>query len=238
MKNKRDNEQLNIQDFPEKLRVKDIEKTQIPHLCDLLRAEILKQTSIHGGHLSSNLGTVELTVALHRVFDFPNDKLIFDVGHQSYTHKILTGRSLESLNEIGGISGFQKRSESIYDCYDAGHSSTALSAASAFAYARRKNKDNFEIIAVVGDASIINGLSFEALNYIGGQGEKIIIILNDNGMSISPSVGGAGKFFRNISSAKAYVSFKKGFRKMLREGRVTKAFFSFSRSLKNALTNE
>ena len=235
MKNKRNNEQLNIQDFPEKLRVKDIEKTQIPDLCDLLRAEILKQTSIHGGHLSSNLGTVELTVALHRVFDFPNDKLIFDVGHQSYTHKILTGRSLESLNEIGGISGFQKRSESIYDCYDAGHSSTALSAASAFAYARRKNKDNFEIIAVVGDASIINGLSFEALNYIGGQGEKIIIILNDNGMSISPSVGGAGKFFRNISSAKAYVSFKKGFRKMLREGRVTKAFFSFSRSLKNAL---
>ena len=98
MKNKRDNEQLNIQDFPEKLRVKDIEKTQIPDLCDLLRAEILKQTSIHGGHLSSNLGTVELTVALHRVFDFPNDKLIFDVGQQSYAHKILTERSLESLN--------------------------------------------------------------------------------------------------------------------------------------------
>ena len=229
------NEHINISDFPDKLQIKGLNESQISQLCDLLRAEILKQTSIHGGHLSSNLGTVELTVALHRVFDFPKDKLIFDVGHQCYAHKILTGRSLEKLNEIGGISGFQNRSESVFDCYDAGHSSTALSAASAFAYSRKMKRESFEIIAVVGDASIINGLSFEALNDIGGRGEKIIVILNDNGMSISPSVGGAGKFFRNISSAKAYVSFKKGFRRALAEGRVTKAFFSFSKSLKNAL---
>lgn len=235
MKKKEEKPIINLADIPSSLSIKDLDDCQISSLCCLLRAEILKETSIHGGHLSSNLGTVELTVALHRVFDFPKDKLVFDVGHQCYAHKILSGRSLAYLNEPGGVTGFQNRAESAYDPYDAGHSSTALSAASAFAYARTKNQENFEIIAVVGDASIVNGLSFEALNYIGGQNDKIIVILNDNGMSISPSVGGAGNFFRNISSAKAYVSFKKGFRRWLREGKVTKTFFTFSRSLKNAL---
>ena len=151
-------------------------------LCADIRQEIIKETSLYGGHLSSNLGTVELTVALYRSFNFPKDKLIFDVGHQCYTHKILTGRSLAHLNEKGQVSGFEKRSESIYDCYEAGHSSTSLSAAEAFAIARDQRGEKYNVVALIGDASIVNGLSFEALNSIGSRPNKVIIVLNDNDM--------------------------------------------------------
>ena len=138
---------------------------QLKETCGALREEIFRTVSVCGGHLSSNLGTVELTVALHRVFDFPEDKLIFDVGHQCYTHKLLSGRAnvFHTLRKRGGISGFPKRSESEYDCYDTGHAGTAISAALGFAKARDLKGENYNVIALVGDGSFNNGLVYEAM---------------------------------------------------------------------------
>ncbi len=165
---------------------------QLKAYCSDLREEIFRTVSVCGGHLSSNLGTVELTIALHRVFDFPRDKLIFDVGHQCYAHKLLSGRAgaFHTLRKRGGISGFPKRSESEYDCYDTGHAGTAVSAALGFAKARDLKGEDYEVIALVGDGSFNNGLVYEALNSIKILHSRVLIVLNDNGMSISPTVGG------------------------------------------------
>ncbi len=165
---------------------------QLKEYCNALREEIFRTVSVCGGHLSSNLGTVELTVALHRVFDLPHDKLIFDVGHQCYTHKLLSGRAntFHTLRKRGGLSGFPKRSESEYDCYDTGHAGTAISAALGFAKARDLKGETYNVIALVGDGSFNNGLVYEALNSIKILGSRVLIVLNDNGMSISPTVGG------------------------------------------------
>ncbi len=165
---------------------------QLKEICGALREEIFRTVSVCGGHLSSNLGTVELTVALHRVFNFPKDKLIFDVGHQCYTHKLLSGRAnvFHTLRKRGGISGFPKRSESEYDCYDTGHAGTAVSAALGFAKARDLKGENYNVIALVGDGSFNNGLIYEALNSVKILESRVLIVLNDNGMSISPTVGG------------------------------------------------
>lgn len=172
--------------FLKKLKIKDLEI-----LSNDIRNYIIDSVSQTGGHLSSNLGIVDLTIALHKVFNSPEDKIIFDVSHQCYTHKILTGRAkdFDKLRQIDGLSGFQKREESIHDAYEAGHSSTSLSAALGMAIARdKKNKKN-NIIAIIGDGSIGNGLAYEALNHIGSTKNKLIIILNDNEMSISKNVG-------------------------------------------------
>jgi 1-deoxy-D-xylulose-5-phosphate synthase len=204
-------------------------------LCQDIRTEIIQKTAEYGGHLSSNLGVVELTVAIHRNFNFPKDKLIFDVGHQCYTHKILTGRSLEHLNEKGGVTGFQNIKESEYDCYSAGHSSTSLSAAAGFAVARELKKEDYDIVAVISDSSIVNGLSMEALNEIPSLPGKIIIVLNDNDMSISPAVGGLSKFFRRISTGRAYNKAKASFRrKMMRSG-VGKKLYAFTYAIKSSV---
>ena len=156
-----------------------------------IRNFLIDKISITGGHLSSNLGIVDLTIAIHKVFNAPKDKIIFDVGHQSYTHKILTGRAHEfdKLRQYNGLSGFQKMSESIYDCYEAGHSSTSLSAALGYAIARDLDKKKHNVVAIIGDGSIGNGLAYEALNHIGSLNTKLIVILNDNEMSISKNVG-------------------------------------------------
>lgn len=161
-------------------------------ICEELRREIVQTVSTCGGHLSSNLGAVELTVALHRVFEFPKDKIIFDVGHQCYTHKLLSGRAdrFSSLRQRGGISGFPKREESEYDCYDTGHAGTAISAALGIAKARDLQNEDYNVIALVGDGSFNNGLIYEAFNSIHILNSRVLIILNDNGMSISPTVGG------------------------------------------------
>lgn len=213
--------------------VKKLSYPSLALLCHDIRKEILLETSIYGGHLSPNLGTVELTVALYRVFNFPKDKLIFDVGHQSYTNKILTGRSLAHLNEKDAVSGFQDPHESIYDCYSAGHSSTSLSAAEGFAIARDLKCDDYQVVAVIGDASIVNGLAFEALNNIGSRQNKVIIVLNDNEMSISGPVGAVGHFFRKISTNHLYNSIKRSYRKSLaNRSRVGKALYSFTSYLK------
>ncbi len=172
--------------FLKKLNIKDLEL-----LSQDIRNFIIDKVSKTGGHLSSNLGIVDLTIAIHKVFDSPKDKIIFDVSHQCYTHKILTGRAkyFDKLRKTNGLSGFQKREESIYDSYEAGHSSTSLSAALGMALARDKQNKDYNVIAIIGDGSMGNGLPYEAINHLGSTKTKLIIILNDNKMSISKNVG-------------------------------------------------
>lgn len=184
----------------EELKKLNIE--QLDSLASEIREAIIKAVSENGGHLASNLGVVELTIALHKVFDSPVDKIIFDVSHQAYAHKILTGRleQFKNLRKFSGLSGFTKYSESIHDVYEAGHSSTAISAGLGYLEAKKTFPDEIgDVIAVVGDASITNGLSFEAINYLGEHNEqKMIIILNDNEMGISKNVGSLAKKYNQI----------------------------------------
>lgn len=182
--------------LPNDLKRMDLNELNI--LCKDIRKNIVCNVSKNGGHLSSNLGVVELTVILHYLFDFPNDKLLFDVTHQCYAHKILSGRSLKNLRKIDGISGFYNVEESEYDCYCSGHSSTSISTSIGMAVARDIKRENNEIIAVIGDASIANGVALEGLNHLFDLNNKIIVVLNDNGMSISKSVGGISKFLENL----------------------------------------
>lgn len=179
--------------------------SQLKQICEEIREEIFCTVSACGGHLSSNLGIVELTVALHRVFDFPNDKIVFDVGHQCYPHKLLSGRAdrFHTLRKAGGLSGFPKRAESEYDCYDTGHAGTALSAALGIAKARDLKGEKFQVIALIGDGSFNNGLIFEALNSIRILGANILVVLNDNGMSISPTVGGTHEVLSEMKEGHA-----------------------------------
>ncbi len=228
-------EEINVKEIKDPTFLKDLDYGELEVLCYKIRQEILSAVSEKGGHLSSNLGIVELTVALHRVFDFKTDKLILDVGHQCYTHKILTGRSLDGLNKPGGISGFQKREESEYDPYEAGHSSNSISAAEAFAVARDIKGEKYDVVALIGDASIANGLAFEGMNDVGARDNKIIVVLNDNEMAITPSVGATGLFFRRVSAGRAYNDFKKGFRRVFYRGKVGRAFYRFSWRAKNRL---
>ena len=232
---KKKQEYISLKSISSPEDVKKYNYKELYELCSDIREEIIKSTSTNGGHLSSNLGTVELTVALHRSFSFPNDKLIFDVGHQSYTHKILTGRSSDLLNKKDGISGFQKRNESEYDCYEAGHAGTALSAAQGFALARKIKNENYNVIAVVGDGSIVNGLSFEALNSIANKNDKVIIVLNDNDMSISRPAGGLGRFFRKISYGKFYNRFKSGTSRALGKTKIGSFFYMLAYKFKNSV---
>ena len=215
--------------------MKSLDYKQLASLAKDIRKEIIEVTSNSGGHLSSNLGVVEITIALNRVFDFTKDKLILDVGHQCYAQKILTGRNLEHLNERGHCNGFQNRAESPYDCYDAGHSSTSLSAAEAFAYVRDQKKENYDVVALIGDASVVNGLAFEGLNNIGERHNKVIVVLNDNAMSINQPVGGMGKFFRRISTGKIYNKTKKGFQRAMSRSFLGKKIYNVTYRFKRAL---
>lgn len=215
------------------LFLKELSYKELDVLASDIRDEILRVTSTYGGHLSSNLGAVELTIALNRSFDFSKDKLIFDVGHQCYTHKILTGRSLEHLRTKDGPSGFQKRNESIYDCYEAGHSSTSISAANGFAIARDLNHENYDIVAFIGDASIVSGLAFEGMNNLAHSNHKVIIVLNDNGMSISKPVGALASRFAKISTSAGYNRFKSSMKKTLQKGKVRNAIYNFFAGIKN-----
>ena len=190
-------------------KLKEMNKQELAGFSNSIRDEIIKACSKNGGHLGSNLGIVEATVALHKAFNFPQDKIIFDVGHQSYTHKILSGRCLDTLRQKGGIDGFQKRDESIYDPYEAGHSSTSISAAMGLACARDLNKESYEVIAFVGDSSISNGIAFEALNHLSEFNHKVIVILNDNDMSIAKPVGGVHKMLEGIRVSGSYSKTKK-----------------------------
>ena len=215
--------------------LKRLDGRSLDLLCFRLREKVIAICSEYGGHLASNLGDVELTVALHRFFNLPEDKLIFDVGHQAYVHKLLSGRSLEHMGEEGAAAPFQKMDESAYDPYEAGHSSTSVSAAEAFAIHRDEKKENYDVIALIGDASIVNGLALEALNDLGSRPHKAIVVLNDNNMSISAPSGALGNFFRGFSTGKAYNKGKRGYVNAMEKSKVGRGIFRFTRALKNKI---
>lgn len=191
--------------------VKELKEQELPILADEIRQFIIDKVSDNGGHLASNLGVVELTIALHRCLNFPQDKLIWDVGHQSYTHKILTGRKngFDSLRKYHGMSGFPKRDESNCDAFDTGHSSTSLSAGLGMVCARELKKEKYKVVSVIGDGSLTGGLAFEALNNAASLKSNYIMILNDNHMSISENVGGLSHYLVGVRTAKGYTNFKK-----------------------------
>ena len=206
---------INLKEF--KLEdLKNYSLNELDDLATILRKEIIEKVSINGGHLASNLGVVELSIALHYVFNSPHDKLIFDVSHQTYTHKLLTGRSLDNLRQFNGTSGFSKTSESIHDVFEGGHSSTSIGAGLGFLYAKEQGADIGEVISVIGDASVTNGLAFEALNILGqDKNKKMIIIINDNEMSISKNVGSLAKTLNKVRIGKGYRAFKRSVPKFI-----------------------
>jgi 1-deoxy-D-xylulose-5-phosphate synthase len=191
-------------DSPSDLRA--LSKEELLELCAELREFTVEAVQKTGGHISSSLGTVELTVALHRVFDSPRDKLVWDTGHQAYIHKILTGRRgrFDTLRQFGGMSGFLARSESEHDIFGAGHAGTSISAAHGMAVARDLHKQEFHVVAIIGDGALTAGLAFEGLNNIGHDRRRVIVVLNDNGMSIAPNVGAVSRMLEAVRTAPPY----------------------------------
>ena len=198
--------------FPTELKNMNTEEMQV--LADQIREFLIDKVSKTGGHLASNMGVVELTLALHKVFDSPEDRILWDVGHQSYVHKILTGRAgeFDTLRQYGGLSGFPKRAESPADVYDAGHSSDSISVALGIAKARDMDQKDYHVVTVIGDGALTGGVAFEALNNAGASKSKMIIIINDNQMSISPNVGGLTQHLSRLRLSPAYVNMKKRIR--------------------------
>ena len=213
--------------------LRELDKKELDVLASDIREELIDATSKNGGHLSANLGAVEATIALCKVFDFSKDKIIFDVGHQCYTYKILTGRSLERLRQSDGVSGFQKMSESPYDHYEAGHSSTSVAAANGMALVRDLNGEDYNVVAFIGDASIVNGLSFEAINDSAMLKHKIIIVLNDNDMSIGRPVGGVARLFRRFSTSSFYNKSKSAARKLFNWNPIGRGIYRGFVGIKN-----
>lgn len=199
--------------------IKKIEPEAYDALASEIRSFIIKSVSEHGGHLASNLGVVELTMALHLCMDFPNDKLIWDVGHQAYTHKLLTGRKedFSGLRTFGGMSGFPKHKESLCDAFDTGHSSTSISAALGYARARDLKGEDRTVVAVIGDGSLTGGMAYEALNNVSHLKSNMIIVLNDNKMSISENVGGLSKHLTALRTRESYMDFKMDVEKKLKQ---------------------
>ena len=199
--------------------IKKIEPEAYDALASEIRSFIIESVSEHGGHLASNLGVVELTMALHLCMDFPNDKLIWDVGHQAYTHKLLTGRKedFSGLRTFGGMSGFPKRKESDCDSFDTGHSSTSISAALGYARARDLKGEDRTVVAVIGDGSLTGGMAYEALNNVSHLKSNMIIVLNDNKMSISENVGGLSKHLTALRTRESYMDFKMDVEKKLKQ---------------------
>ena len=199
--------------------IKKIEPEAYDALASEIRSFIIKYVSEHGGHLASNLGFVELTMALHLCMDFPNDKLIWDVGHQAYTHKLLTGRKedFSGLRTFGGMSGFPKHKESLCDAFDTGHSSTSISAALGYARARDLKGEDRTVVAVIGDGSLTGGMAYEALNNVSHLKSNMIIVLNDNKMSISENVGGLSKHLTALRTRESYMDFKMDVEKKLKQ---------------------
>ncbi len=202
-------------DFPKDL--KKMNRAELELLSYQIRDFLLEKVSVTGGHLASNLGVVELTIALHRVFNSPKDRIIWDVGHQAYVHKILTGRAsgFDHLRQTGGMSGFPKASESEHDAFDTGHSSTSISAAAGYAAARDIDCGTEEVVAVIGDGALTGGMVYEAMNNVGASGSHVIIVLNDNGMSISKNIGGVSKHLNKLRTSSRYRSLKKNTKKVI-----------------------
>lgn len=220
--------------------VKRLSSKELPVLAQELRARIIDSVSRNGGHLASNLGVVELTIALHRAFDFPKDALIFDVGHQCYAHKLLTGRadSFDTLRQFGGLAGFPRREESPYDAFDTGHASTAISAAAGMARARDLVGGSQSVVAVVGDGALTGGMCYEALSDAGSSKLRMIVVLNDNGMSISRNVGAVSRYLTHMRSSKGWFEAKHVVGDFLRRIPVVgNSLHAFFQSIKNSLRN-
>ena len=199
--------------------IKKIDKSDYGELAEEIRQFLIQKISVTGGHLGSNLGAVELTMALHLALNLPEDKIIWDVGHQSYTHKILTGRKDEfkNLRQEGGLSGFPKRSESPCDAYDAGHSSNSISAGLGYVHARDILGQKHHVVSVIGDGALTGGMAYEALNNAAELKTNFIIIINDNNMSISRNVGGMSTYLSALRTAEAYTGMKMGVTKALKK---------------------
>lgn len=215
--------------------LKQLNIDELNQLSQDIRDFLIENISKTGGHFSSNLGIVELTVALHYVFDSPKDKFLFDVGHQAYVHKILTGRApmFNKLKKYGGMCGFQNRHESIHDPWEAGHSSTTISGATGLAIARDLKKENFEIISIIGDAALMSGESLEALNFLGGIDTKVIVILNDNNMSISRNVGGLSNFLSDVRMSYKYNQAKSNYTEILSQSAFGQKIFDVTKRVKD-----
>jgi 1-deoxy-D-xylulose-5-phosphate synthase len=198
-------------------QLRQLSERELPILAQELRYFLVDTLSRTGGHFASNLGTVELTIALHYVFNTPEDRLVWDVGHQSYPHKILTGRreAMATLRQDSGIAGFPKRSESPYDTFGVGHSSTSISAALGMAIAARQSHATRRVIAIIGDGAMTAGMAFEALNHAGDLDVNLLVILNDNEMSISPNVGGLSNYLAKLLSSQFYTSVRKSGKQLL-----------------------
>ena len=192
--------------------IKKLKPEELEVLAQEIRDFLIEKISVTGGHLASNLGVVELTMAMHLIFDLPEDKIIWDVGHQAYTHKLLTGRKagFDDLRKYGGMSGFPKRKESDCDAFDTGHSSTSISAGLGYVEAREILGQDHKVISVIGDGAMTGGMAYEALNNAAGLKSNFIIVLNDNNMSISENVGGMSKYLDGLRTASAYTGLKKG----------------------------
>ena len=210
---------------------------QLEQLAGEIRKSLISTVSSNGGHLASNLGVVELTLALHRVFHMPEDKIVFDVGHQSYIHKMITGRydRFSTLRSYGGLSGFPKRSESPYDCFETGHASTAISAALGLARARDYRNEHFDVIAVVGDGALTGGMCYEALNDAGNSKTKMIVVLNDNEMSIAPNVGALSQYLTRLRISAGWQSAKQHVRHLNQIPVIGKPLYRIIHSAKRVL---
>ena len=218
---RRDVYEVSVLELLDKIRtpadVRALPAEQLPALCGEIRRFLVEQVAAHGGHLSSNLGVVELTVALHRVYDTEKDRLVFDVGHQCYVHKLLTGRreAFDTLRCLNGLSGFPKPCESVHDAFIAGHASNSVSAALGMARTRTRLGQDCDVIALIGDGALTGGLAYEALSDAGASGEPLVVLLNDNGMSIKPNVGGIARLLRSTRVKRGYLDFKRGYRRVM-----------------------
>lgn len=228
---------MHVYDISGPADIRQLSIKELEALAAEIRAFLIESISRTGGHLSSNLGIVELTLALHVVFDSPRDRILFDVGHQSYVHKILTGRArhFSTLRQYKGLSGFQKRHESEHDCWEAGHSSTSLSAALGMAVARDLNGEHYHIVPVIGDGAMASGMSMEALNQIGGEERNMIIIFNDNSMSISRNVGAMDVAFTRLRTSRSYTTLKNDLQQGLSTSRFGRSLLKGMKNFKNAI---
>lgn len=217
--------------------LQQISDAEAAMLCQELRRSLIETVSQTGGHLASNLGAVELTVALHRVYDTRRDRLIFDVGHQCYCHKILTGRGalMHTLRTLGGLSGFPKPNESNHDAFIAGHASNSVSVAVGMARARTLLQKDYSVLALIGDGALTGGLSYEGMSDAGQSGENLVVILNDNGMSIQKNVGGVAALLARHHLRPTYLSFKKAYRRMTDKIPGGKAIYRFNHHIKKAI---
>ncbi len=217
--------------------IKCMSYEELDQLAGEIRTFLIEKLSVTGGHLAPNLGVVELTLALHYLFDSPKDKIIWDVGHQSYVHKILTGRvaGFDTLRQFGGLGGFPKISESEHDIFETGHSSTSLSSAMGFAMARDLKGEDHRVIAVIGDGALTGGIALEALNHIGHEPNKLIIILNDNKMSIAPNVGGMHNYLEKLRTTQGYLRAKKRFKDFTKKVPIGESLFNVSQKIRDSL---